>query len=226
VDIRINVSGDLRRVTRSLGQLAEKQIPFATATGLNDLGKMVKVAEVAEVKKELPTSKPFTLNSVRQVRANKGRQQTEIYLGDIAAKYLGPYITRGRHYLNSRALLNPKTVDLDQYGNIPRRKLAALKASKDVFFGTIHFKNGTSISGVWMRGKVAAGPPASAHGKKKVMPAVVAQRSKLTLLVRFGDALPVRQHIDWEGTAQRIVTANFNRVFGRAMAKAIATARL
>lgn len=232
MDIKINVGSDLKRVTRSLGELAGRQIPFATATALNDLGKMVKAAEVGEIKKELPTSKPFTLNSVRQKRATKARQQTEIYIADIAAKYLGPYIIRSKRYLNSRALLNPKAVDLDQYGNIPRRKLAQLKANKDVFFGTVNFKNGNSVSGVWLRGDRGTrsgknNRNAGKHGSLgNSQGKVGGARTTLTLLIRFGDALPVKQHIDWEGTAQRIVTGNFDRVFGRALAKAIATARL
>jgi hypothetical protein len=45
----------------------------------------------------------------------------------------------------------------------------------------------------------------------------------LKLLIRFGDALPVKQHLDFMKRAQDIVNRNFEREFGRALGRAIAT---
>src|SRR4051812_47260826 len=43
MDISVHV--DVRRLTRNLGALADKQIPFATAQALNALGNIVKAEE-------------------------------------------------------------------------------------------------------------------------------------------------------------------------------------
>lgn len=45
------------------------------------------------------------------------------------------------------------------------------------------------------------------------------------LLIRFGDPKDVAQHLNYRERAQQIVNKKFNAVFGRAMAKAMATAK-
>lgn len=209
MQIRIDVRDDLKRVTRSLGDFADRQIPFATATALNAIGKAVSAGERANIKAVFPTATPFTVKSVAQRKARKDRLQTEISVKDIAAAYLEPYLDGGVHKLNSRALLNPKNVNLNQYGNIPKGKLAALRARADVFIGSVETKSGR-VDGVWQRLKAKKGKGGP----------------RLKLLIRFGDAIAVKQRLAWGDTAKKIVSATFDREFGRAMAKAIATARL
>lgn len=208
MDIKIDVRQDLKRVTKSLSDFAEKQIPFATAQALSALGKMVEKAEVAEIAETFPTATPFTKGGVGLRRARKDRLQAEVYLRDVTATYLAPYIDGGVHHLNSRALLNPKAINTNQYGNIPRGRLGQLKGQKSTFIGTVQTKAG-AVSGVWRR-----------------LPAKKGQGPKLQLLIRFSDALPVKQRLAWQPVAQKIVDRNFDRVFGQAMARAIATARL
>lgn len=219
MEIEIDVEKDLRRVTASLDAFA-KQIPFATTTALNMLGKRVQVAERAEIKKEFPTATPFTIGAVGLLKARKDSLQSIIFVRDIAAAYLLPYLEGGRHFLNSRALLNPKNVPLNQYGNLSKNRLATLKARSDVFIGAVKTKHGT-INGVWQR--VAA---VTARNATKTRKARVAKAAHLKLLIRFGDALPVKQHLAWGSTAAKIVAANFDKDFGKAMAMAIATAKL
>lgn len=214
MEIRIDVRGDLKAVTKSLSQFAEKQIPFAIATALNSLGKKVMVAEQAKIKAEFPSVTPFTVKSVGQKRARKERQETVIYIRDIAAAYLAPYIDGGKHKLNSRALLNPKAINLNQYGNIPKNRLGQLRGQASTFIGAVKTKAGT-VNGVWRR--------LPARAARKGQPA---QGARLQLLIRFGDALPVKQHLPWASIAQAIVAKNFDADFGKALAKAIATARL
>lgn len=203
MEIRIDLDADFKRVTKSLGALADKQIPFAMAQALNAIGAEVKEGEQKGLKSEFPTATPFTINSVGQQKARKSNPETIIFVKDIAAGYLEPYLTAGRHKLNSHALLNPKNLTLNQYGNIPRNKLASLRGSANVFIGAVRSRKGSTINGVWRR-----------------------KGNKLQLLIRFGDALPVRQHLPWGETAKALVSAKFDKAFGTAMAKAIATAGL
>jgi len=214
MEIRIDVRDDLKRVTKSLSAFAEKQIPFAIAQALNAMGKNVMVAEKSAIKTEFPTATPFTIGGVGQQKARKDRQQTTIYLRDVTATYLAPYIDGGKHHLNSRALLNPKAINLNQYGNIPKNRLAQLRGQASTFIGAVKTKSGI-INGVWRR--------LPAKAARKGQPA---QAARLQLLIRFGDALPVKQHLNWADTARAIVAKSFDAEFGKAMAKAIATAKL
>lgn len=220
MEIRIDVRDDLKRVTKSLGDFADKQIPFATAQALNAIAAKVNAGERANIKQVFPTATPFTVNSVGMRKARKDRLDAVVFLKDITAAVLDPYLAGGLHKLNSRALLNPKNIALNQYGNLPKNKLQALRARSDVFIGAVKTKAGT-VNGVWQR--VAAVTARTATKKRKGRAAAPAH---LKLLIRFGDALPVKQRLPWGAKAQAIVDANFDAEFGRAMARAIATARL
>lgn len=206
--IDISVRADIAGITKALSALAEKQIPFATAMAINDVGKQVQAAERANIKETFPTATPFTVNSVGMIRASKGVPRAIIFVKDIAAGYLEPYEDGGRHMLNSRALLNPKDINLNQYGNIPKGKLASLRGRADVFIGGIKGKGGATVNGVWQRIPAAKGVPAT-----------------LKLIIRFGDALPVKERLHYRSKAQNIVSRGIGPAFERAMAKAMATAR-
>ena len=208
MDIRIDLGSDFKRVTKSLSALADKQIPFAMATALNAIGAAAKEGERKAITSEFPTATPFTINSVAQKKARKNDYETTIFVKDIAAAYLEPYLDGGVHHLNSHALLNPKNINLNQYGNIPRNRLSSLRGQSTVFIGAIKSKKGGTINGVWRRlGK------AGKNGQR------------LQLLIRFGDALSVRQRLPWGETAKRIVQTTFDKEFGKALGKALATAR-
>ncbi len=205
--VNISIRADVKRLTRDLGALADKQIPFATSQALNELAGIVKAAEVANLQKTFPSATPFTLKSLAILKAKKGNPTVTIFIKDKTARYLEPFETGGRHVLNSRALLNPKDIDLNQYGNLPRGKLAALRGRSDVFIGPVKGNNGQSINGVWQR-----------------IPARKGRSAGLKLLIRFGDALPVKQRLHYQSKASQVVAANIDRVFNGAMARAIATA--
>lgn len=228
----ISVRVDVKQLTKNLGALADKQIPFATAQALNKLGTIIKNAETANLEKVFPTLTPFTRGSVAVLRANKGNPTVTVLIKDRAARYLDPYEVGGRRVLNSRALLNPKDVALNQYGNLPKGKLKALKANPNVFIGSVTFKkSGETVSGVWLR-------PARGEQSKKGRRAGYGTkgdttksgmgknvRSGLKLLIRFGDALPVKQRLHYQSKARALVQGHFRQCFEDAMAQAMATAK-
>lgn len=230
--VKISVRADLRRITRGLDDLAQRQVPFAAAQAINAIAAQVQQAETAHIKQVFPTATPFTLKSVRVRRANKAEPTAVVYLGDIAAAYLGPFIDGGRHHLNSRALLNPKAIAVNTYGNLPKSTLARLKGRADIFIGAVKTKGGEEIRGVWQRIKLPAPKHAAmvaklGRGARRAVAAAIpaAPRTKLKLLIRFGDALPVEQHLDWGDTAAEIVSKGFDRAFAISFARAMATAK-
>ena len=204
--LTISVRSNLKQIERSLSAFAYKQVPFATAQALTTLAKQVKEAEVKNLSTHLDRPTPFTLRSMGIKRARKGYPEAVIFVKDIQARYLTPVEFGGKQVLNSKAVIRAVHATLNQYGNIPRTALARIKGRTDVFIGPVKGRAGI-INGVWQRLPPTKGKPAS-----------------LKLIFKFEDARPVKPILGYHTLAKKIITANFNKTFGQALAKAIATA--
>lgn len=206
--IDISIYGDVRKVQRNLAAFVNKQLPYGTALALTLLAKDVQEAERAQLRKRLDRPTPFTLNAIRVQAARKDTLYSRVFMQDITAAYLLPFEFGGVHKLIGKGLtwLNPKGPGwamLNQYGNFPKNILGKLRGNKNIYVGTIR-----GVGGVWYRGQGS-----SNHWKART----------LTLLIRFGDAAPVRQHIDYRARAAAVVRANFNKRMGQGLARAVAT---
>jgi len=131
----ISVKSNLKDVQRSMRDFAEKQIQFAARQAVNTLAKEVAVAESANIKSTFKSPTTFTQNSIGVKAARKSDPAAVVFVKPIAAKYLDPYETGGVHKLNSRALLNPKDIKLNAFGQLSRGTLARLKARPDILIG-------------------------------------------------------------------------------------------
>lgn len=220
----VSIRSNLKEIEKKLDALARQQLPFATAQALTALAKIVQADEQANMHKVLDRPTPFTINSVAVRRASKSSQEATVFVKDIAAAYLDPYEFGGKNRLNSRALLKPVDLSVNQYGNLARAKLAQLKARSDIFIGPVKMRSGQVINGVWQRSMERA-TVATAKGKSRITRRGLNDSGKLKLLIRFEDAHEVTQHLGWFALAERVVAANFSREFGRALARALATAR-
>lgn len=224
----INIKTNIDAFSKKISALAEKQLPFATAQALTAIAKTVVVAEQANEQKVLDRPRPFTTGAIGVIRANKARMEATVFVKDITAAYLEPYQFGGTNKLNSRALLKPVEAvkDLDQFGNLPRNFLRKLKGRKDIFVGTIQTKVGL-VNGVWQRDSSVdlELPLTTRTGKVRKAKARLNTSGRLILLVKFTDAHPATQFLDWFKVAERTVAKNFNREMGKALGRAIASAR-
>jgi hypothetical protein len=186
--IEINVRADTKKLERSLNDLAYKQLPFATAQALTAVGRLVQGNEKAALPSIFDKPTPFTSNSIGLIPARKDNPVATVFVKDIAAAYLAPYEFGGRNKGVGRhdTFLRPANIRLNQYGNLPRSKLAQLKAKANVFVGKIKGKDGQEIDGVWQRVKASKGKPAS-----------------VKLLIKFEDPHPARQHLDYRKRAEQ-----------------------
>lgn len=219
--IGFDIRADVARFQRELTAELQRQVPYATALAINAVADDVIQAERANMQVKLDRPTPFTLRSVRAIKATKRNLIGTVYVQDIAAEYLEPYEKGGPHKLigKGRTWFNPKAVGLNQYGNLSARQLAALKSRPDVFVGKIRTKSGEEISGVWQR-------PIAAHRKGSRKGKVEANRTgQLKLLIRFGDEIQVRQHLGWHDVARATVRANLERRWRESMARAARGAR-
>jgi hypothetical protein len=242
----INVKTDLNKLTAALTRLEHQQLPFATAQALTAVARKVTAAETGEMAKTFSGPTPFTMRGPGVIPARKNTQTATVFMKDAQAAYLAPYLDGGPQPLGSKqAILTPRDINLNQYGNIPRNKISALKGQPGIFIGTVTFKTGKTISGVWQRGKRgtrrswggglwtdAKGvrhrgkPHGGGYGSKgRLHDYGVGQLTSLKLLVQFTRPAEVTHRLDWSGRARSVIQASLPAEFDAAMAKALATAR-
>lgn len=209
---------DLSNQLRTL----RKQIPFATAQAMTAVVRKIEDAQKVAMQRNLDNPTPFTVKSVRSKGARKTDLKAKVFVMNTAAAYLEPFETGGVHKLNGSALLNPKDIKLNKYGNLPRNKLSSLKSKENTFIGDIG-----GVNGVWQRKKAKK----SKKGRKRLQRSPNGARRDRKkqpmpkLLIRFGDALPVEPVLGYQDRAMKMTRALLPQEISRAMAEAIRTAR-
>lgn len=209
----------LKDLSRQLKQL-QKQIPFATAQAMTSVVRDIAAAQKVALGRKLESPTPFTVNAVGSSGARKNNLRAKVFVRDVAAEYLEPFEFGGEHKLNSQALLNPKNIKLNKYGNMPRNKLSQLKAKPNVFVGEAN-----GVDAVWQRRK-----PKKAKKKRARRSANGTRRPKRKqrapkLLVRFGDALPVTPTLDYMNRSRSMAAGLMPGALSRAIEEAIRTAK-
>ncbi|MER3000945.1 hypothetical protein [Morganella morganii] len=209
---------DLSNQLRTL----RKQIPFATAQAMTAVVRKIEDAQKVAMQRNLDNPTPFTVKSVKSRGARKSDLKAKVFVMNTAAAYLEPFETGGVHKLNGSALLNPKDIKLNKYGNLPRNKLSSLKSKENTFIGDI-----SGVNGVWQRKKAKKGK----KGRKRLQRSpngIRRDRKKQPmpkLLIRFGDALPVEPVLGYQDRAMKMTQALLPQEINRAIAEAIRTAR-
>ncbi|MEX6250061.1 MULTISPECIES: hypothetical protein [Providencia] len=199
-----------------------KQIPFATAQALTSTVRKIENAQKVALQRNLESPTPFTVKSIKSRGARKSDLRAKVFVMNIAAEYLTPFEEGGIHKLNGSALLNPKNIKLNKYGNLPRNKLSSLKAKDNTFIGDVGGANG-----VWQRKKVKKGK----KGRKRIQRSPNGTRKDRKkqpmpkLLIQFGDALPVKPVLGYQDRAMKIAQALLPQEIKRAIAEAMRTAR-
>lgn len=218
--MQAGIKVDLRQAQRALGDLHGKQIPFASALALTTLAGGVQDAETAEELKTFASPTPFTQRAFGKTPATKRNLVSTVFIKDVQAQYLAPYVVGGPRFLGTKkGMLAPRGIALNQYGNLTKGKLAALKAKPNVFIGPVTVKGGKVINGVWQR---ATARPARTT-KRGTTPAKPA--GPLKLLIQFEDTTEAPKHLDFYGRARAYVVGNAQDAFETALAKALSTAR-
>lgn len=210
---------DLSALSLKLSAIS-RQIPFATARALTDVARQIRDAQQTAIQRTLSNPTPFTVGSVRASGANKQRLVARVFVMDIAAAYLSPFEIGGVHYLKGKALLNPKNIRLNKYGNLPRTKLNQLRGRPDVFIGKAN-----GVNGVWQRRK-----PRKTKGRRRGKGAAMTaststKKGSMKLLIRFGDALPVQPVLGYRDRANTMAQALLPEAIRRALTEAMRTAR-
>lgn len=254
LQLKIDVRSLVKRIDKSLTALQRDQLPFATALALTHTAQTVQKIEKQNLKEVFPTATPFTERGIGIQKATKNNLDAIVYIKDIQAAYLEPYEFGGKSIPakpSFRAMLTPKAIGVNAYGNIPYQKIKTLLGSDldnpDVaktlsaskiarlkknqakyFIGVVKTKSGT-VSGLWERtnAKIASAVHYSTR-KQGFSKSGGLKQKGLRLLVRFTDPRQVTQHLNYYELAKKVipnlVAKNFSLELKKAMRYAMATA--
>lgn len=207
----IDVNVDLSAVTRTLGQRAQRQVPFAAARALTATAQAAQAAFARVMPSRIDRPTPFTQRAVAVRPARKTALEAVVYLRPAQAKYLaveelgGVVQASGGH----RSIPVPVRVGLNRYGGIGRGRLARLIAAGQrrskskpgrVFAGRVN-----GHLGVWR----TAGP----------------RGINLQLLAGLHDQVTIRPRLGMRAYVVRFAEADLPRQFRSSLAEALRTAR-
>ena len=142
----ISVKSDLAKMAATLTVVQRKQLPFATASALNDAARAVASGVNAGMASIFDRPTPFTQRSAfapPALRATKSSLSATIAIRPIQAEYLALEETGGTRTpgmntrIHAKALLGPGALRLDRFGNIPsgatgklRKQYAEVRAAR------------------------------------------------------------------------------------------------
>lgn len=215
----ISVRSNVQAVSRCLSALAYRELPFAEARTVTELAKLAADAEKAAMPQVFDNPTPFTVNSLAVQPARKGMPIARVYIRDKAAQYLAPYEFGGVQFLGAKpANLVPVAAVANQYGNLPRNTIRRYMGRPDVFLGPVKTARG-EVYGLWQRPTPEPAPSKRRRKKDRM----VNTTGKLKLLVSFTAPVETKKRLGFGDRAQAVVSANFDRVFGAELAKAVAS---
>lgn len=196
--IEISVKHDLDALARRL-QAKARQIPFATAKALSDTARQAAAEVQAAMPRYIDKPTPFTVKSIRWKRATKQTLRSEVFIAPIAAAYLQPLIAGGvERPIKGQALVLAGADTLNQYGNVPRRRIKQLLRKLNTFSGTVR-----GIGGIWQR----------------------IGQGRVKLLLRYEAEQKKRSTFPFPRLVKDSVRRNWNRNFKGALELAMRTAR-
>ncbi len=204
--MKIDISANLKDLTRKLDYIKREQVPFAASMALNNVAQDVANEITRQMKGTLDNPTPFTLRAYQFIpRNNRATKRNLIVIVEpakIQKTYLKYQIEGGiRFPKQSKILVPSRKAPKNQYGNLTRAKRKQLIEGKGKAFsaGT---KEGKT-PGIYLR-----------TTKETIEPmAFYVQEAK------YKPLLPV------ERISQGVVKSKFNYRFRQALERAIATAR-
>ena len=208
--IEISVRHDLSKAIARLNRLQREQLPFATAKALTRTAQDVQTAIPPMLKRVLEAPVPFTTRAPTFVVRAEKRQwpacKAVVAFKDRQAAYLAALLKGGGRELKrvetkfkGRAVVPGVGIELDRYGNVPKKALLAIVRAADN--GGRGYAGGTVFVGRGKSGQLADGVYA-------------VQGRALCPLLYFVDSPRYRRTIPLRETASEVVRArwavNFN----------------
>ena len=209
--INLNVSANIKEVTRQLSRTQKRQIPFATSRALNDLvfdisrNKMPKFAD--KIFKGGAT--PFTKRGFKFTKSTKKTLSASVLIDKVQGSYMQFQVSGGTRFPKRKAILVPTNkIRLNKYGNLTRATYSRIINDKSKYFkGIPRGRFGEANEGIWER-----------YGGNK----------NIRMVAKYTDKGEYRPLFPFGKITDRIVFARkdgFADRFNRRLKQALATAR-
>jgi|TARA_R100000084_G_scaffold70281_1_gene31153 hypothetical protein len=247
------VTFDVNPMLKKVDMIKQVQIPFASSLALNNLAKEVRDNYRSEMKQRFRNPVPFTLNGMYIKASTKSNLYVEVGLkefapkGNPSSKYLlpqiqggKPYMTRFQKALEHKGILAPGEIAIptqsdylrrNQYGNVMPSQYTEILYSLQAFRDSSAFTYRRQAKRVRAARQYKARTTAAFRNDRggRYFPGIYLEDemarqtidSALFWITRKRDLRPKFPFIPL-GAAY--AQNNWNRNFGQALAKAIATA--
>lgn len=197
IDIKINT----KNAGQWLNNIAAKQIPYAAANTLNNVAFAVKDEEVSALGNYLDRPTPFTKRGFEVVKASRSRLIASVGARQIQGEYLKFAVEGGTRTPKKMAIVLPRAMNLNQYGNMPKGRVKSLLKQRTVFSGKVR-----GIGGIWRR----------VGGKKN---------RGVKLLVKYTGKAQYTERLPFVELAEVKVGLMFDQEFQAQLSKALWTAK-
>ena len=208
--MQIKIKDNIKQFSKGLTKFEKKQIPFATAQGINatlgigrgNRGKGLDKEFGKQMVKKLDRPTPATIKAFYRKAANKKNLTGELGIQEWAAKYLKYQIDGGTRS-GSKKIPVPytKNIRLNKYGNISGKKSGLIKNANKQFIATIG-----GVTGVFQK-----------HGRG-------GKQSKL--LIAFKDSVTYnKKPFKFYTIGKSYINNTYNRNLDKAFKKAMRTAK-
>ena len=157
--MNINITSNIKPLTKRLNSAEKKQIPFALSKALNNVAfATVDKANPTGLKQKADKifdggAVAFTKSGFRFKKSTKKNLEAIIFVESEREKYLKFQINGGTRFPNKKAIIVPTdNMKLNKYGNITKATREKLfNDRKKYFFGIPKGKSGKNNEGIWER---------------------------------------------------------------------------
>lgn len=122
--ITIKVSDNLKEVTKALDDLAQKQVPFATAKALTATGRDVKQGLAKQMTSVFDSPTPFIRNSPFSTIATKSKPEVTVGIKDQSSGRASPADYLKEHFTGGARGFKPMERAMQAVGALPGGWLA------------------------------------------------------------------------------------------------------
>lgn len=246
------VTFDVNHMLKKVDTIKQVQIPFASSLALNNLAKDVRDNYRSEMKQRFRNPVPFTLNGMYIKASSKSNLYVEVGLKEFAtkgnptSKYLlpqiqggKPYMTRFQKALRIKGILAPGEIAIptqsdylkrNQYGNVMPSQYTEILYSLQAFRDSSAFTYRREAKRVRAARQYKARTTAAFNSSRnRYFPGIyledeMARQEIDSALFWITRQSNLPQKFPYIPIGAAFAQKNWNKAFGQALRKAIATA--
>ena len=140
--MQLDISHDIRKLTKKLNYVQKAQIPFATSRALNDVGfntaantKNPKGLRRSADRRFEGGAEKFTKSGFRYIKSTKKNMRVIVFIEPEREHYMKLQIQGGLRKPKKTFVPIYREVDFNKHGNPSRKTIRRLEPSNKVFYG-------------------------------------------------------------------------------------------